>query len=120
MSDLGRTRAVQNYFRFDGTVVDVEVAAAKASWRPGKAFINILRELTERLEAERNRQREREAALRSEQAHVSKRALREILDQLPTRIFARDESGAAVFVNHAAERTNASTRGEGGRSQAAA
>jgi len=115
-----RTRSEEKYIRFDGTVVDVEVTAAKARWRTGKAFIIILRDLSERVEAEARRQRERESALRSEQALARERSLREILDLLPTGIFARDADGKYVFVNkHAAELSDSSTQDMLGRSFAA-
>lgn len=115
-----RTRSEEKYIRFDGTVVDVEVTAAKARWRTGKAFIIILRDLSERVEAEAQRQRERESALRSEQALARERSLREILDLLPTGIFARDADGMFVFVNkHAAELSDSSIQDMLGRSFAA-
>ena len=111
MAGTRRTRSEEQYVRLDGTLVDVEVTAAKAEWRESRAFIVILRDLTERREAEARRQRELESALRSDQALARERSLREILDVLPIGIFARDGEGKFVYVNrHAAELMDSSVQ----------
>ena len=111
MAGIRRTRSEEQYVRLDGTIVDVEVTAAKAEWREGRAFIVILRDLTERREAEARRQRELESALRSEQALARERSLREILDVLPIGIFARDHERRFVYVNrHAADLMSSSVQ----------
>jgi PAS domain S-box-containing protein len=95
------TRSIEKYVRVDGTLVDVEVTAARATFLEGKAFIVFIRDITDRVLAQEREKRERAAAARAEAVAERERWLRGIIDVIPSIIFARDESGAFVLVNQA-------------------
>ncbi len=53
------TRAEEQYVRLDGTCVDVESHATRATFHEGKAFLVLLRDITARKAAEAREQRQR-------------------------------------------------------------
>jgi PAS domain S-box-containing protein len=94
-----KTCAEEKYIRLDATLVDVEATAALAPFLGEKSFIVILRDISDRKEAELQEQREREAVLTSEAAVARERWLREIVELLPSGIMVRDEDRRVVLVN---------------------
>jgi PAS domain S-box-containing protein len=93
------TRAEERYVRRDGTLVDVEVTAARAPFFDGKAFVVIARDITDRKESEARLLREREAAAKTAAAEEREGWLREIIDLLPLLVYVTDLSGKFVLVN---------------------
>lgn len=93
------TRAEERYIRRDGTLVDVEVTAARAPFFDGKAFVVIARDITDRKESEARLRREREAAAKTAAAEEREGWLREIIDLLPLLVYVTDLSGKFVLVN---------------------
>ena len=93
------TRAEERYIRRDGTLVDVEVTAARAPFFDGKAFVVIARDITDRKESEARLRREREAAAKTRAAEEREGWLREIIDLLPLLVYVTDLSGKFVLVN---------------------
>jgi len=99
--DSATTRSEEKYLRLDGTVVHVEATGARARFYDGKAFIVFLRDIGDRKEVEERRKREQEAAARAEAMQERVRWLREIIDVIPSIVFARGERGEYVLVNKA-------------------
>lgn len=78
----------ERFVRLDGTVIDVEVAAAPFEDRDGPAILVTARDLTERKRAEEALRREREF-------------IRLVLDTDPNLIFVKDGAGRFLLVNKA-------------------
>ena len=93
------TRGEERYIRLDGSVVDVEATAARAPFLDGKAFMVILRDITDRKELEARQRSERESEQKAQAAEERERWLRELIDHLPMLVFAMDERGAFILVN---------------------
>ena len=72
---------VEKYLRLDGQVIEVEVSAARIPVPDSKAFVVVVRDVHERKAKERELQ------------------LREIIDLLPSCVYARDEAGVFVITN---------------------
>ncbi len=71
----------EKYLRLDGQVIDVEVSAARVPVANGKAFVVVIRDVHERKARERELQ------------------LREIIDLLPSCVYARNGAGVFVLTN---------------------
>ena len=95
------TRSDEIYLRLDGTEVEVEVSAARATFYAERAFVVIVRDMTVRRELALRRQREEEALRQSELAIARERCLRDVFDDLPSAAFAYDDEGRFVLVNRA-------------------
>ncbi|HSO34165.1 MAG TPA: PAS domain S-box protein [Labilithrix sp.] len=91
----------EKYVRLDGEIVDVEVSAARVPLSQGKAFVVIMRDVRDRKESEERARKEREAHAASIEARERELWLREIIDLLPTCVYARDDGGVFVLANRA-------------------
>jgi len=89
----------EKYLRLDGTIVDVEVSAARVPLPHSKAFVVVVRDIRERKENEERARKEREAQAASTEARERELRLREIIDLLPSYVYARDEAGVFVLTN---------------------
>lgn len=85
--------------RSDGAVVALEVSAAPFEDEPGATV--VLRDVTRRLEFEREVQRQREELVAARALNHGSAPLRQIIDLVPHFIFAKDFSGRYVLANRA-------------------
>jgi len=93
--------AEEIYVRLDGVPVNVETNVARVPLPEGKAFVVIVRDIRDRKEAEERARKEREASAASAEAKERELWLREIIDLLPSGVYARDETGRFVLANRA-------------------
>ena len=79
------------YLRLDGAVIDVEVVSTPVVWEGQPAGQVLIRDVTERIQAEAER-REAEAAIRASDAR-----LRTVIASVPVIVFALDTHGVFTF-----------------------
>jgi two-component system cell cycle sensor histidine kinase/response regulator CckA len=91
----------ETYLRLDGTPLEVETTASRVPHAAGKAFVVILRDIRDRKESEERARKEREAHAASVEARERELWLREIVDLLPSCVYARDPTGRLVLANRA-------------------
>ena len=89
----------EKYLRLDGSIIDVEVSAARVPLPDSKAFVVVVRDIRERKENEERARKEREAQAVSAEARERELQLREIIDLLPSCVYARDDAGVFVLTN---------------------
>jgi PAS domain S-box-containing protein len=91
----------EKYIRLDGSVIEVESKGVRIPELGEKAFVVVVRDIAERKEAEAQRMREAEAKAEAARAQEQKRWFREIIDMLPSGVYARDSRGTFVLANPA-------------------
>jgi two-component system cell cycle sensor histidine kinase/response regulator CckA len=91
----------ETYLRLDGTPVEVETTASRVPLAAGKAFVVILRDIHDRKDSEERARKEREERAAAVEARERELWLREIIDLLPSCVYARDGAGALVLANRA-------------------
>jgi two-component system cell cycle sensor histidine kinase/response regulator CckA len=91
----------ERWIRFDGTLVDVETNVSRIPLAVGAAFVVIVRDIRERKDIAERSRKEREARAASHEAKEREQWLRQIIDLLPTCVYARDAQGTFVLANRA-------------------